>query len=182
MMSGLNLQRMRLARERTGLTQSQVSKQLKVSASLSGQWERGDKEPGLAKLKELAKLYGVTVSYLLGLDEDRHGASQADGGDRLPASRADVRDAPASGLGLRALAEDADLVAALRIEPTEWAALSSLETQSGLSKLGYVSLLALLRECTIEHRRDLQRLRGRRPRGAGTDEVHEDTAAGDSDV
>jgi transcriptional regulator with XRE-family HTH domain len=171
---------MRSARERVKLTQVEVSARLNVSLSLCGQWERGDREPSLEKFRQVVELYGVSADYLLGLDDNPRVADDAeDKASLLPSSRDAVLDARSSGLGLRDLADDGELVEALRIEPAEWAALASLEIPGGLTKRGYVSLLMLLRECRFDDRPDRPRPRGR-PVGTSRAE-HERVDAGATD-
>lgn len=55
-------------RQEMGLSQAQVAKMLKVSrASLSG-YEVGSSMPPIEIVKELAKIYHVSIDYLLGAD------------------------------------------------------------------------------------------------------------------
>lgn len=54
------------AREAAGLSQKQVSFELRVSAPTVCEWEKGKKRPNSENLKKLAKLYDVSVDYLLG--------------------------------------------------------------------------------------------------------------------
>jgi transcriptional regulator with XRE-family HTH domain len=148
-MSDLNTNRLRLARERKGLNQIELSKALGVSAGLAGQWERGLKEPSLAKLKDLARELEVTVGWLLGMDEQAaHSAAAAEvlsQPGRVP--RDSVKgilsdyDAP---IGLRDFAQNTQLVSALAVRPEEWSALASLDCED-LSAHGYCGLLMLLR-------------------------------------
>lgn len=158
-MGELNLARLRAARERENLTQVELSKLLGLSEGLAGQWERGYKEPSLAKLKQLASVLRVSLPWLLGMDdpaaigEPPHRYSEAD--DPEPrrhryTSPADILadyDAP---IGLRDLAQDRDLTASLRITPDEWAALGSLDYAGGLTREGYCGLLVMLRTASLQ--------------------------------
>ena len=58
------------AREAAGLSQKQVSLELSVSAPTVCEWEKGKKHPNSENLKKLAKLYNVSVDYLLGNSDD----------------------------------------------------------------------------------------------------------------
>ena len=164
-MSALNTARLRLARERKGLSQLDLSRLLGVSDGLAGQWERGQKEPSLSKLKDLARTLGVRIDWLLDLD----GPNEGEGSIRLhgavpgtgmqttrrpsynsPAAVLDDFQAPA---GLRDMAQAGDLTEALGINAEEWAALSSLDYGSGLTSDGYVGMLVLLRTASITARR-----------------------------
>lgn len=57
---------LRAAREQAGLSQKEVSIELKVSAPTVSEWESGKKNPNAKNLKQLAYLYGATTDYLLG--------------------------------------------------------------------------------------------------------------------
>lgn len=154
-MSELNLARLRSARERHGLTQTELSRLLGVTAGLAGQWERGYKEPSIGKLKELTRALRVSLPWLLGMDEpsttiaddpSRYdtGATPGPGRPRYTSAAEVLADYEAP-LGLRDLAQAREMCQALRITPAEWTALGSLEFTDGLSLHGYCGLLALLR-------------------------------------
>lgn len=59
-------QRVRSAREKLDLTQEDVAQKLGVTASAVSTWEAGRARPRLDKLTQLAELFGVTVSELMG--------------------------------------------------------------------------------------------------------------------
>lgn len=127
-------QRLREARKRKSITQTQLAEAVGVSHSAPGQWERGVKEPTLSNLHNVAKVLDCSVGWLLG-----------SGSSIKPQSRdailTDVDTAP----GLRQLAADTDLIHALDIQPGEWAALRSLDSPLSLDRDGYISLLLLIR-------------------------------------
>lgn len=162
-MSELNMVRLRLARERLGKNQIELSKLLGTAPGLVGQWERGNKEPSLTKLKQLAKALNVRVGWLLDDNESdlpNPAPDQAVGQMRRRSDRYDSREAVLADYqapaGLRDLATDGALVAALGIDAREWSALGSCEFYDGLTKEGYCAALMILRTCTIEaKRRDL---------------------------
>ena len=62
-------ERLQLARKRANLTQADVARALGVTPQAVSQWERGEAVPEHDKLVPLAKLYGVTVAWLLGEGE-----------------------------------------------------------------------------------------------------------------
>lgn len=160
-MSALNTARLRLARERKGLSQLDLSRLLGVSDGLAGQWERGQKEPSLSKLKDLARALDVRIDWLLDLDDPNayegtirlHGMAPA----RLEQStRCKTYDGPAAVLndfhapaGLRDLAQSRELSEALRINAAEWAGMGSLDYGDGLTDNGYCGLLVLLRSASV---------------------------------
>lgn len=64
----------RLTQARTAtnpmLLQREVAEKLGVTASAVSLWERGITEPGAVAMASLARLYGVSTDWLLGLDND----------------------------------------------------------------------------------------------------------------
>lgn len=64
--------RIRLARTRAGLSQTQLARTVGVTRGMVGQWETG-KPPGRDKLVAIAGATGVTVPYLLGQEPDPAG-------------------------------------------------------------------------------------------------------------
>ena len=161
-MSELNTTRLRLARERRGFNQIELSKLLGISRGLAGQWERGLKKPSLSNLKALAKALEVRIGWLLGEGEDEGDPlavvqDQAHGYARRRAGKYSSRDAVLSDykapVGLRDLASDAALVQALGITAREWTALGSCEFADGLTKEGYCAAIMILRTCSVEARR-----------------------------
>ena len=59
-------QRVRSNREQLNLTQEDVARKLGVTASAVSTWEAGRARPRLDKLSQLADLFGITVSELMG--------------------------------------------------------------------------------------------------------------------
>ena len=62
---GGNLQNLR---KEAGLSQEQVAQALFVSRQSVSKWENDQAEPGVENLKTLAKLYGVTLDRLVGME------------------------------------------------------------------------------------------------------------------
>jgi transcriptional regulator with XRE-family HTH domain len=58
-------QRIKLAREREGLTQAQVAKKLGVSRGAIGQWETDRGAPATGRLGTLAEYLGISLDWLL---------------------------------------------------------------------------------------------------------------------
>lgn len=165
-MSELNTARLRLARERKGLQQIEVSRLLGVAEGLAGQWERGLKEPSLGKLKALAKALEVRIDWLLSSDAviaDDPGAYVQVHTRRAPYdSREAVLSDYNAPVGLRDLASDAALATAMQIAAHEWAALGSIDFGDGLTKDGYIAALMIMRTCSVAaRRRDLDGRPGR---------------------
>ena len=55
-------------RKSRGITQQALADVIEVSQQTVAQWEKGTREPNLEKLIVLAKLFGVTVDYLVGVE------------------------------------------------------------------------------------------------------------------
>lgn len=137
----MNLVRLKAARERKQLSQAALARQLGVTQTLPGQWERGEKVPSADKLQRLAELLGVTASWLLG-------EKVVDVGNIYtphPTGPQGILTDSDSPPGLRELASRSDLVAALDIAPAEWTALRSLIPTNLLSIDGYVGVLLIMR-------------------------------------
>lgn len=62
-----NLKKIRLA---SGMKQAEVAEKVGVAKNTYCNWESGKREPSILKIKALAKLFGVSVDYLVGLEED----------------------------------------------------------------------------------------------------------------
>jgi transcriptional regulator with XRE-family HTH domain len=66
------------ARINAGLTQSQLAEKIGVAKSTYCNWELGTREPNILKIKALAKLFGVSVDYLVGFEPTRKDDTDAD--------------------------------------------------------------------------------------------------------
>ena len=60
--------KLKKARLQAGMTQEQVAEALGVSRQTISNWENENIQPSIDMLIRLAKLFGVTTDYLLGLD------------------------------------------------------------------------------------------------------------------
>ena len=61
--------RIKMLREKSGMTQSQLAKRLFVSRNAVNSWEMSLTTPSNICLVGLAKVFGVPTDYLLGLDD-----------------------------------------------------------------------------------------------------------------
>ena len=102
--------RLREARKAKGLTQVEVSRIIGISQNGYSDWETGKNRVDARSLGRLAELYGVTVNYLLGIDENDAPAK----GVRIP-----VLGRVAAGIPIEAIQDivdyeeiDADMAAA----------------------------------------------------------------------
>ena len=66
-----NLFRIRLKelREERGLGQVELAERIGVSKGIISLWENGLREPKMTALISLAKFFGVTVDYLVGMQD-----------------------------------------------------------------------------------------------------------------
>lgn len=62
--------RLKIIRKFKGLTQNEVAKVLNTTQSQYGKYENGKTSISMENAKKLAEYYGVSVPYLLGLDDD----------------------------------------------------------------------------------------------------------------
>ena len=53
-------------RKRQNMTQMELADRMNVSYQAVSNWERGNSMPDIAKLPELAEIFGITVDELLG--------------------------------------------------------------------------------------------------------------------
>ena len=56
---------LKLLRKEIGLTQKQMAQKLNVVESCYANWEQGRTEPDIAKLRELAKIFGVKIDEII---------------------------------------------------------------------------------------------------------------------
>lgn len=63
--------RIKTIRESHNMTQSQLAKQLHITRSAVNGWEMGLSVPSTQCIVELAKIFGISTDYLLGME---HGA------------------------------------------------------------------------------------------------------------
>ena len=57
-------------RKERNLTQWQVAERLGVVESCYANWEQGRTEPDISTLRKLSLIFGVSIDYLLGLEDD----------------------------------------------------------------------------------------------------------------
>lgn len=126
--------RLKQARNRKSMTQTELAKAVGVSQSAPSQWERGIKEPTLANLHAIAKVLDCSPGWLLGTDSSS-----------TPNSLNALLIDPGTPYGLRELASSTELIQSLDIQLNEWVSLRSLDSPVSLPRDGYVNLLLLLR-------------------------------------
>ena len=61
--------RLKLLRNRKGLSQAEFAKQIGVSKSSVNMYERGDREPNFETLEAIADYFNVDLDYLMGKSE-----------------------------------------------------------------------------------------------------------------
>lgn len=61
--------RIKTLRERAGLTQAEIARQLGISRAGVNAWEMGLSVPSTPYVVELAKKFGVSTDYLLGMED-----------------------------------------------------------------------------------------------------------------
>lgn len=62
--------RLREIREEKGLTQKELAKKLNLDGHNIGDWERGKCEPSISMIIKLSNVLDVSISYLLGIEDD----------------------------------------------------------------------------------------------------------------
>lgn len=90
--------RLKKLRKEKGLTQADLAKVLNTNQSQYGKYENGKTNLSIENAKILAKFFGVTLSYLLGLDDD----SCIDGSKNMTPFQILVRD---RGISLKEISE-----------------------------------------------------------------------------
>lgn len=124
--------RIKSARIASGLSQQAAASALEIGQSFLSKVERGDKRPSVELLSQMARLYGVSETHLIGRQPPVP----------VSESRAVIDDnAPP---GLQALAADRAITEALGIDAEEWRVLRSLDMPA-VTKGGYVQLLSTIR-------------------------------------
>lgn len=58
------------ARQDAHMTQAEVADRIGVAKNTYCNWELGTREPDIMKIKALARLFGVSVDYLVGMEEN----------------------------------------------------------------------------------------------------------------
>lgn len=64
-------ERLKAAREATGMSQNEVAKAIGVSQPAYCYMENGDKVPSLPVAKQLARVLSVSLDYLVGMNENK---------------------------------------------------------------------------------------------------------------
>jgi len=64
--------KIKVLRAENKMTQGELAKILKVAVSTLSHYEINNREPNFETLKELSKIFDVSIDWLLGVVEDRH--------------------------------------------------------------------------------------------------------------
>ena len=72
-------ERLKSLRLEAGLTQKEIAEQLGISQQGYAYWERGTKKPTQDRLTLLSNYFDVSVDYLLGKSDFKHGDDQFEG-------------------------------------------------------------------------------------------------------
>jgi len=126
--------RLKSIRKARNLSQTEVANKLGVTQGFVSRLEKDSRTPNVEMLRKLSAILGVSESNLLGKEE----ATTATGAAGVLADC----DSPD---GLKELAEDRVLSAAMNITDSEWHTLRSIDLPCFASKDGYVQLLVTIR-------------------------------------
>ncbi|SDX68945.1 helix-turn-helix transcriptional regulator [Thiocapsa roseopersicina] len=132
----MNGERLREARRRAGLNQTELGRRVGLSQSMIGAIERNERSPSPETAQAIADALGIVLDSLA--DNARH----------LPDSPDALLENRYTAEGLRELASDRVLAASLDIQPSEWRALRSLVLPTPVTKDGYIALLITIRLVT----------------------------------
>ena len=132
----MNGERLREARRRAGLTQTELGRRVGLSQSMIGAIERCERSASPETGQAIADALGIVLDSL------------ADSGRHLPDSPDALLENRYTVEGLRELASDRVLAASLDIQPSEWRALRSLVLPTPVTKDGYIALLITIRLVT----------------------------------
>ena len=132
----MNGERVREARRRAGLNQTELGRRVGLSQSMIGAIERNERSATPETAQAIADVLGIALDSL------------ADSAGHLPDSPDALLENRHTAAGLRELASDRVLAASLDIQPTEWRALRSLALPTPASKDGYIALLITSRLVT----------------------------------
>jgi transcriptional regulator with XRE-family HTH domain len=72
----MEYKKLRELRDKRGLTQADAARQLGIAPTTYASYEQGKREPDDATKMNIAKLYGVTVDYLLGINQTPEWATE----------------------------------------------------------------------------------------------------------
>ncbi len=82
--------KIKMLRELKGISQTELAKQLGVVRSTICQYEKGNRQPDTETLIKLADFFGVSIDYLLGIEERTESTAAAPLGETLTASERDL--------------------------------------------------------------------------------------------
>lgn len=134
--------RLKVARKAAGLSQKQLGEHLHVDQAFVSRVEHGTSEGTVGFWCEAARLLDVSLDYLL-VDEPAQSPQRV--GEPLRMNKMAVLADYTLAQGLRDLAMDHALIAALGITDDEWTRLSLIPVPPTVTKEGYLQLLITLR-------------------------------------
>ena len=109
--------RIALLRRSAGMSQQEMAQKLKISASAVGMYEQGRREPSVQILSEMARLFGVSIDYLV--TGKASNAQEQEEVNQMLLQRAEIMDTQLSGRKTRPFSREelAVLFAAMLMEP-----------------------------------------------------------------
>ncbi|MGB5224724.1 MAG: helix-turn-helix transcriptional regulator [Arenicellales bacterium] len=132
--------RMRNARKDKKISQVDLSKLTGLDQGYISRLETGALEGTPDHLNKIAAAIGISVVELIGGDSSTKLTD-----DKQTLSADEIRTDEREPDGLRALANDENLITAFSITSTEWFTLSSIKLPSPITKDAYVQLLLAIR-------------------------------------
>ena len=132
--------RIRTARKRKKLSQTELGIQTKLDQGYISRLENGTAEGTPNQLTQIARTLGISI---LDLIDEPHKRPADDGKRELTAAEilADKNLSP----GLLELASDENVATAISITDSEWYTLSTIQLPTPISKDAYVQLLIAIR-------------------------------------
>jgi transcriptional regulator with XRE-family HTH domain len=101
-------ERMKLARQLSGMTQEDAARALDVTVRTYARWERGETKGFLGLLDQIAEVFGTTSDALLGVEPSTNGSGTE---DQIAALRSELAELRALLLDPEALRRAADALA-----------------------------------------------------------------------
>jgi len=133
------------ARQSKGLSQARLAARSGTDQGHISRLERGEKGASSELLKAIARELDITLAQLLGEEPAPAAPVREPDSPYTTGSAEAILANPHSPAGLRQLAEDTALSAALNITAAEWESLASIHLPSPVDKQGYLQLLVTLR-------------------------------------
>lgn len=109
--------RIALLRRSAGMSQQEMAQKLKISASAVGMYEQGRREPSVQTLSDMARLFGVSIDFLV--TGKASTAREQEEVNQLLLQRVEMMDTQLDGRRVRPFSREelAVLFAAILMEP-----------------------------------------------------------------